>query len=499
MPFDFDVIVIGSGAGGGTFAYKSALAGKSVLLVERGGRPAAGEHHDDERATLIEKRPYDDRTVPVNGVPRRLYIGGGLGGGTALYGAALMRPSADDFHPGRYYGSRLPRAAWDWPVTYDALEPYYAEAERLYHVAARAADDFGPLGKPRDGFPADPPPLHPINRRLMAANEARGLKPFRLPLAIDFPSCLGCGNCAGYLCPTGARRSSAQLLEWAASGGAGPEVLTNTEAESFCKDGRGQVDGVQVRDRATGRRAVYRARRYVLAAGAIGSPTLLMRSDLGGPLVGRHYMFHLAPVVAGIFGRPTGADATFAKQVGFADYYFGTSGFADKLGVIQSLPVPGPLMMAKSGGKRVPGGMVRFLRRRMLPLMGLVEDLPDGRNRVALDREGNPEVRHAFSAFDRERGRRLGRLMRQILKRAGALFCLSRPFPSDEHVSHQCGTLRFGTRPADAVCDPDGRLFGRPNVFVVDGSIFPTSLGVGPALTIMANALRVAGVVAREV
>ena len=156
-------------------------------------------------------------------------------------------------------------------------------------------------------------------------------------------------------------------------------------------------------------------------------------------------------------------------------------------------------MMTKTGGKRVPASMVRFLRRRMLPLMGLVEDMPDGRNRVFLDRDGNPEIRHAFSGYDRERGRRLGRLMRQILKRAGALFCLSRPFPSDEHVSHQCGTLRFGARPADAVCDPDGRLFGHANFFVVDGSIFPTSLGVGPALTIMANALRVAGVVAREV
>ena len=498
MSLDFDVIVIGSGAGGGTAAYRCALAGKRILLVERGGRPTPGPGAHDERATLIEKRPYDDRAVCVNGIPRRLYVGGGLGGGTALYGAALMRPSPDDFHPGHSYGQRIPRAAWDWPVTYDALEPYYTEAERLYGVAARGADDFGPLGKPRDGFPNEAPPLHPINRRLMAANEARGLRPFRLPLAIDFRRCLGCGSCAGYLCPTGARRSSAHLLEQDGAGGARPEVMTNTEAESFCKDGQGQVDGVQVRERATGRRAVYRARRYVLAAGAVGSPALLLRSGLDGPLVGRHYMFHLAPVVAGVFARPTGADATFAKQVGFADYYFGTSGYADKLGIIQSLPVPGPLMMAKTGGARVPAPVVQGLRARMLPLMGLVEDLPDARNRVALDDDGNPEIHHAFSDYDRERGRRLGRLMRQILKRAGALFCLSRPFPSDEHVSHQCGTLRFGTRPADAVCDPDGRLFGRPNVFVADGSVFPTSLGVGPALTIIANALRVAAVVIRE-
>jgi choline dehydrogenase-like flavoprotein len=498
MPFDFDFIVIGSGAGGGTFASQCARAGKSVLLVERGCRPTAGGIGHDEQATLIEKRPYDDRTICINGTSCRPYVGGGLGGGTALYGAVLMRPSAGDFHPGQYYGSHLPRPLWDWPITYNVLEPYYTAAEQLYGVAVNGTDNFGPLGRPRVGLLNDDPPLRPINRRLMAANEAHGLKPFRLPLAIDFRRCLGCGSCAGYLCPTGARQSSTQLLERAPDGSR-PEVMTNTEAETFCKDGRGQVDGVQVRERSTGQRVVYRARRYVLAAGAVGSPMLLLRSDLGGPLVGRNYMFHLAPIVIGIFGQPTEADAKFAKQVGFADYYFGTSGYADKLGIIQSLPVPGPLMMARAGGARIPAPVVKFLRARMLPLMGLVEDLPDERNRVALDPDGNPEIHHAFSAYDRERGRRLSRLMKKLLKRTGALFCLSRPFPSDEHVSHQCGTLRFGTRPADAVCDPDGRLFGRPNVFVVDGSVFPTSLGVGPALTIIANALRVADVAAREV
>ncbi len=164
-----------------------------------------------------------------------------------------------------------------------------------------------------------------------------------------------------------------------AAAGARLEVMTGTEAEVFCTNGRGQVDGVRVRvrDRATGRAGVYRARRYVLAAGAVGSPTLLLRSGLGGPLVGRHYMFHLAPVVVGVFAQPTGADAAFAKQVGFADNYFGTTRHRDKLGIIQSLPVPGPLMLGKVGRARLPARLVQYLRARMLPLMGLVEDLPD--------------------------------------------------------------------------------------------------------------------------
>jgi choline dehydrogenase-like flavoprotein len=499
MPYDFDVLVIGSGAGGATFAYACAHAGKRVLLLERGQRHMASGPAHDERATLIDKQPYSDQPVTINGQPERPYVGGGLGGSTALFGAALLRPSPGDFHPGRYYGERLPRAVWDWPIDYEALEPHYTQAERLFGVAGCGADDFGPLGKPRQGFPGEALPVRPINRRLMAANRAFGLKPFRLPLAIDARRCLQCGACAGYLCPTGARRSAAQLVDADAGASSRLQTLTHVEARSFGKDGAGRVDGVHVLDRTTGRPAFYRARRYALAAGAIGSPLLLLRSGMDGPLVGRHYMFHLSPIVAGIFPRRTGGEETFVKQVGFADYYFGTKNYAHKLGLIQSLPVPGPLMTAKAGGKHLPRGLIRLLRGRMLPLAGIVEDLPNPANRVSLTSDGSAELRHAFGAYDIDRGRKLGRLMKQILKRAGALFCLSRPFPSGEHVAHQCGTLRFGTRPADAVADSDCRLFGQPNVFVVDGSIFPTSLGVGPALTIIANALRVARVVAGEV
>jgi choline dehydrogenase-like flavoprotein len=156
-------------------------------------------------------------------------------------------------------------------------------------------------------------------------------------------------------------------------------------------------------------------------------------------------------------------------------------------------------MMVKAGGKWLPARALHFLRKRMLPLAGIVEDLPQPANRVELGRDGTAEISHAYSPYDIERGRRLGQFMTRILKRAGAWFCLSRPFPSEEHVAHQCGTLRFGIRPDEAVVDRDCRMFDQPNVFVVDGSIFPTSLGVGPALTIIANSLRVADIVSKEV
>jgi choline dehydrogenase-like flavoprotein len=209
-------------------------------------------------------------------------------------------------------------------------------------------------------------------------------------------------------------------------------------------------------------------------------------------------MVHLSPIVVGIFRRPTGADETFVKQVGLADYYFGTESFAQKMGLIQSLPVPGPLLLAKTAPRLMPHRFLQFLRRRMLPMVGIIEDLPNPANRVSWGSDGQPRLRHRFGPYDVERGRRLARLTAQILRRAGAVFCLKQQFASDEHVAHQCGTLRFGKDPQHAVLDAECRLFGHPNVFVVDGSCLPTSLGVGPALTIMANALRVANIVTHE-
>ena len=235
MSHDFDIIVVGSGAGGGTFAYACAKAGKSVLLVERGEKPVLQKPVHDEQAMLIEKKPYDDRPIRVNGSPRLLYMGGIFGGGTSLYGAALMRPSRDDFHPGKHYEGRIPRAIWDWPIPYEMLEPYYAEAEKLYGVSGCSEEDFGPLQKPPQGYPHRPIPLKPINQRLIAANKARGLKPFSLPLAIDFTRCLQCGSCPGFVCLNGARRSSAQLLEKAVAESLPLHVLTGVEVESFSR------------------------------------------------------------------------------------------------------------------------------------------------------------------------------------------------------------------------------------------------------------------------
>jgi choline dehydrogenase-like flavoprotein len=488
MECDFDVVVIGSGAGGAAFAHACAAAGKRVLVLERGRRPVVDHSAHDEQTTLIEKRWYDDRRVAVNEVPSRLYMGGVVGGSTALFGGAMLRPSVDDFHPGRFYADRLPRALWDWPIGYDDLAPFYDEAESLYQLAAAEGESFGPLETPRNAR-RDILPTAPINERLLETNRRAGLRPFRLPLAIDARRCERCSSCAGFLCPNGARRSAGQILD-EASRQHPLQLMTDVEVDRFKTASGGRIDAAVVRRCTDGTTHRFRGRCYALAAGAIASPAVLLRSRIEGPHIGRNYMMHYSPISVGLFAQPTGADETFVKQIGFADYYYGTKALPRKMGLIQSLPAPGPLMLGKMGLKRWPQGVLRFLRNRMLPLAGIVEDLPDPANRVELKGDGSIGLKHEFNAFDRERGRALGREMNRILRRAGAVMRTSRSFPSREHVAHQCGTLRFGRDPSESVADRDGRVFGHENLFVADGSVMPTSLGVGPSLTITALALR---------
>ena len=526
MDEDFDIIVIGGGAGGGTLAALCAAAGKRVLLAERGEAIAASDsvHRaearglHDEASTLIQKQPYDDRTIQVNGTAARLYMGGILGGGTSVYGGALLRPSPGDFSPGEYYGNRIPHEIHQWPIQFEAFEPYRKAAERLYVVSDVRCNRFPqtetslkhrqPGGDSRspslvetvsDQGTDNGLPLAEINEKLMQSARKSGLNPYRLPLAIDASKCLRCDNCAGFVCPTGARSSSSQLLQRSIERGDSLTLRTHCEADRLDRGANGRLNGVWLKSRKDSSRRLYRAKRYVLSAGAIGSSALLIRSGFDHPLIGRNYMKHYSPIAIGVFLRRTGASQTFVKQVGYSDYYFGTKDLPEKMGIVQSLPAPGPLMMSKSGMKLVPRWMLNILRSRMLPLVGIVEDLPDPENRVSLDDSGSIRLRHQFSDYDHERGAAMTRQMSRLLKKTGAFHCVTGLAPSQEHVAHQCGTVRFGTSEHHAVADPECRLFGQPDLFVADGSFMPNSSGVGPSLTIIANAIRVAEIVVSEV
>ena len=494
---DFDVIVIGGGASGGTLAADLAMSGSSVLVLERGQSRSNAQEHD-ELATLIDKRPYDDRFIDVNQQAARLYMGAGPGGGTSVYGGALLRPSEGDFHPGKYYSARIDRSIWDWPIDYATLAPHYARAEALFNVSCDANDNLAPL-QPTAPLDRNPPlPLAPINKRLVERTRLAKLNPFRLPLGIETSKCLKCSHCAGFPCPTRARTSSGELLTDAVNAGKSVTVLCNREVTKLERKPNARLGGVRVLNRETNEEELYTASRYVLAAGAIGSPCILQRSGFEHEQLGRNYMMHYSPLAVGIFARKTQADHTFVKQIGFADYYFGTDELPEKMGILQSLPAPGPLMLQKTGLKLVPKFVLNSLRRHMLPFVGIVEDLPNPANRVMWSDNGI-QLTHAYSDYDKQRGTALTRAMVRMLKIAGAFHCVTKEMPSREHVAHQCGTVRFGSDSKHAVVNPDCRVFGQDDLFVVDGSILPTSLGVGPSLTLIANSLRVANVLRKEI
>lgn len=495
MPYDYDVIVIGSGAGGGTAAWALADAGKRVLLIERGRRFTDRAAFQDETRMLIDMEPFDDRRFNVNGRDARLYIGGVLGGGTALYGAALLRPSRDDFHPGRHYGKLLGKELWDWPIVYDDLEPYYDRAEELLGVCGEASVEMPHVEMPVAGYKHRTPELEPVNVKLKRGIEQAGYRPFHLPLGIDFTRCRRCPTCPGFICPNGARASAFTRMIASRSDDIDLTIRTETEAERLLLDPNGRCRGLRVRLRPSGVVEELTAGTYVLSAGAIGSAVVLMKSGYGdrSGQLGRNYMYHCGALAAGVFTQPTGGADRFVKQLGFTDLYFGTREFPHKLGYVQTLPVPGPRSVRENAPLPIPLAVARYLNRHMLVISGAVEDLPLQSNKVELDRSGGIRLTHAFHSYDVERSRWYLKRLKHVMRLAGAAVVLGATGDRDDlHTAHQVGTARFGNDPATSVLDADCRLHGYENVFVVDGSFMPTSLGVGPALTIMANALRVA-------
>jgi choline dehydrogenase-like flavoprotein len=374
------------------------------------------------------------------------------------------------------------------------MEPYFDRAEDLYGVAGDHAAPTPHLGRRLRPYPRPAEPLEPVSQRLDAACRSQGLHPFSLPVAIDFSRCLRCPTCPGYACPTGARASS---LSHAIESAARTRSLTlweRCEALRIETQG-GRARGIWLRWRDGGRTELVRANAYLLAAGAIGTPALLLASGLTGrsDQVGRNHMCHLGAAAAAVHVRPTGAAQRFAKQIGLSDFYLGTPAFRHKMGYAQVVPVPGPLTLREHAPIAIPPRLAHALHRRSLLLVGSIEDLPQPTNRVTLGLDGRIRLDRRFHAYDLLRARHLARALRKILRRTAPAWVFAQvAAEAHEHVAHQVGTCRFGRDPRRSVLDAQCRVHGHDDLYVVDGSFFPTSLGVGPALTIAANAWRVA-------
>ncbi|MDJ0784423.1 MAG: GMC family oxidoreductase [Desulfosarcinaceae bacterium] len=487
----YDAVVIGTGAGGGTAGYKLAALGRRVLFIERGKRFADAAAFQDERAMQIEKRASDDRRINFGTRKALAFIGGVAGGSTALYGACLLRPSRHDFMPGRFYGRYLDRSLWEWPVSPEEMAPFYTEAEALYRAAGDVDQTVPHLLQRPLRYPADPLPLHPTNAALRGVFEQAGLHPFVLPMGIDGDKCDRCAACPGYICPTDARASSLNRCIVPAVQRHRADLITEAEVVRVLMRGRA-LTGLVLQNR-TGRHHRVTADLFVLAAGAIGSPAFLMQHGLtgGNDLIGRNYMFHLGVLFTALCTRPTGAGETFIKQLGITDLYLSRGRRPHKLGYIQQLPIPGVLTMQAQLPFPLPKRLLGTAFRRNVTFAGAIEDLPQPTNRVLL-RNREITLQHRYHPYDVFRARLMRRGFMPAMRRIPDSVAVGLIAKNEKlHVAHQVGTCRFGSDPATSALDPSCRLHHLDNLYVLDGSFMPTSLGVAPTLTIMANALRV--------
>ncbi|BBY80655.1 glucose-methanol-choline oxidoreductase [Mycolicibacterium pulveris] len=521
----WDAIVVGAGMGGGMFGYSLARSGRRVLFVEKGrstlpgtpgtiraampelAEPTAARSPEAYYAALARAGRSTDEVEDISGrFPRRFvpFIGSGTGGSSALYGMVCERLFVDDFTPRQHFSdpgdSTVPEA---WPITYDQMAPWYAEAEKLLRVRGQA-DPLRPEAA-AVGLPAAPP-FSADNRPLVDHLSGLGLHPYHLPMACDYTD--GCATCQTYLCARPCKNDAARNCVLPAVSNHGAGLLTECRVVGLDAD-RTRVRRV-ICEHPTGRLTLT-AKVVALAAGALATPVLLLGSRCGdwprglangSDMVGRNLMRHLLDPIE-IWPRPDSTITAANKEIGLNDFYFFEG---QKYGTVQSFGAIPPMewLINRPGPRgtalRLMLPAVRHVYERFftggLILASMMEDLPYLDNRVMLPENPRPDGRQRMRIQYRLRANDLRRhaTFQQLFQEAVKPFRKRRlgSGRDNSNMGHVCGTCRFGTDPATSVLDPQNRAHQVENLYVVDTSFFPSSAGLNPSLTVAANALRVA-------
>jgi choline dehydrogenase-like flavoprotein len=508
----WDVIVIGTGMGGGVAGRRLAESGLSVLFVEKGPvgyrteRQRLRSDLDDHSArqmrgfwpTMIESRLDGGR-------PRRFYapIGSGVGGSSVFYAAAAERPERHDLET---VGDMV-HPTGGWPIGYDVFSQYFDQAAELLSIRGG--------GDPASGLPAPqlpPPPLREAEVALFDDLRQSGLNPYRAHEALRRVP--GCSDCLGHKCPRPCKMDGRSAGVEPAMETGRATLLANCSVEELIESA-GRISRVRVR--RGGMDHLLSAQTVVLAAGALHSPRILLGSTGTHPegcanssgWVGRGLMFHLSEMVA-LWPRRGQPAAGATRAVAFRDLY---AHEGKRLGLVQSMGLAADTgqiavylkeLIARSWLKRLPGiGRVATLTARVgakvfgkaTVFVGVLEDLPYYENRVTRHPE-DPEVPLIEYRLNDELLERRAVFRRAIRKVLGRSRTLLLGFGPDLNFGHSCGTLRFGSDPKTSVLDANCKAHDLDNLYVADASFLPTSMGVNPGLTIAANALRVADVVA---
>jgi choline dehydrogenase-like flavoprotein len=508
----YDIIVIGTGPGGASLAHRLAPTGKRILLLERGDYLPRTRANWDAQTVFVDAA-YQTQEIWYGKDGRSFHPGLHyyVGGNSKVYGAALFRLRERDFDEVRHRDGISPA----WPLSYSDFEPYYAEAERLFHVHGQRGED--PTEPPSSSpFPYSAVSHEPKIQALSDRLSKCGLRPFHLPLGILLDEkdgkptptsiCIRCDAFDGFPCLlNGKADAQVVCVDPALKAHSNLTLLTGAYVSRLETNAAGTAVA-KVHVSRNHRQERYSADLVVVACGALSSALLLLRSaserhvsGLGNSSgqLGRNYMRHNQSILMALSREPN--DTVFQKTLAVSDYYFGADDWEYPLGLIQ--------MCATSHGAQIRGEALpqwlewmpkmpfEAMARHSMDFWLSSEDLPLPENRVYYDGD---RVVLDVTETNVEAHQRLTKKLKYILGTDGAhpvllerSLYLGKDIPIGG-TAHQAGTARFGTDPASSVLDLDCKVHDLDNLYVTDASFFPSIGSVNPTLTIIANALRVA-------
>ncbi len=500
----FDVIIIGTGAGGGTLAHHLASSGKKILLLERGDfLPREKENWDAEEVFVKGRYTSKDTWYDKAGKPFQPGTHYFVGGATKMYGAALFRLRKEDFGELKHHDGISPA----WPISYDELEPYYTKAERVYHVHGdRGADPTDPPASEAYPFPAV---SHEHCIQLLVDNFVKmGYHPTHAPTGIlldegyrNKSKCIKCDTCDGYPCLVHAKADAEVVCVRPALEHSNVTMVTNAEVTQLKTSTTGR-EVTEVVVQRNGSTESFSGNIVVISCGAANSARLLLMSANdkhpkglanGSDQVGRNYMFHNSSAMVAVSLHEN--TTQFQKTLSVNDFYFKSKEFDYPLGNLQMIgKSKGP--MFKDDAPRIALGFtLDQMAKHAMDFWLTTEDLPDPNNRVTLNSKNEIILNYTFN--NQEPTRQLLNKLKSMLKHLG---CHEHLIPNSLYlgktipiagIGHQAGTCRFGTDPKTSVLDVNCKAHEVDNLYVVDTSFFPSIGAVNPSLTAMANAIRV--------
>ena len=504
---DFDVVIIGSGAGGGTLARALADSGHSILILERGGwLPREPQNWDPVEVFQNDRYVSKDLWEDKDGTsfqPGSHYF---VGGASKMYGAAHFRLRERDFESVMHVDGESP----EWPIKYDVFEPYYRKAEEWYHVhGLRGEDPFEPPAS--SPYPYEPISHEPRMQKLVDDLRSAGLRPFHQPTGVAlnetspaFSDCVRCNRCDGFPCLVHAKGDAEVMGVRPALNHDNVFLLTNAEVVRLNTNSSGrEVSEVVVNHE--GKERHFKGSIVVISAGAANSARLLLMSANeahphglanSSDQVGRNYMYHNCKAVVALAHEPN--HTVFQKTVAINDWYFGDNDFDFPMGHVQ--------MTGKTNGAMMKGYKPRLtalaptwsmdkLAEHSLDFWMQTEDLPRSSNRVTVNHEGKIHLNYTptNNQASQELISRLEGLLDKLylknhLAERQVYFASAMELAA---VGYQCGTCRFGQDPKTSVLNLNCRTHDVDNLYVVDTSFFPSSAAVNPSLTAIANAIRI--------